>query len=97
MAIFGFESFSAEDVNCKDTESKTLIEKHIPTSVSMSSILIPKTIFLCNPYTGDLVSYFIEALDSLATKIKIQMIVNFHQTETAMRSKLVRVSETLNQ
>ena len=88
MLLFDFESVSVENDKFENMEARTLIEKNIPTSVSMSSISLPETLFLCNPNPGDLVTIFIDALDSLATKIKTQKIVNFHQLETPMRRNL---------
>ena len=83
MAIFDFESISEEDEDFKYTKTTIWTEKHIPISVSLSSILIPETIFLGNPNHCDMVSTFNDALENLPTQSKTQVKMNFHQNETA--------------
>ena len=55
----------------KDTETTSRIAKHIPISVSISSNLIQKPIFLCDPNPRDLVSSFVEALENF-WKVKLK-------------------------
>ena len=53
--------------------------------------------FLCNSNSRDLVESFIDAVEGLATKSKAQMKLKFLEVETAIKSKLNRTLETLNE
>ena len=44
-----------------------------------------------------MLSYFVDALEDLSTQIKAQMKKNFLQIQTAIKSRLARILETLNQ
>ena len=81
----------------KNTETTTWIGKHVPISVSISSNLIAKPIFLCNSNPRNLVKSFIDAVEGLATQSKAQMKLNFLEVETAIKSKLTRTLESLNE
>ena len=56
-----------------------------------------------NPFSSailnprDLVLPFIDALENFATQSKNRTRMNFHRTETATRSRLARIQETLTQ
>ena len=63
----------------------------------MSSNLIAKPIFLCNSNPRDLVESFIDAVEGLATQSKTQMKLKFLEIETAIKSKLTRTLESLNE
>ena len=54
-------------------------------------------IFLCNFNRRDLVEPFIDAVEGLATQSKTQMKLKFLEIETAIKSKLTRTLETLNE
>ena len=98
LAVFDFESICIpEEEKFKNTETTTWIGKHVPISVSISSNLIDKPIFLCNSNPRDLVESFIDAVEGLATQSKAQMKLNFLEIETAIKSKLARTLETLNE
>ena len=56
LAVFDFESICIPEEKFKNTETTTWIGKHIPISVSISSNLIAKPIFLCNSNPLDLVN-----------------------------------------
>ena len=98
LAIFDFESICVKEANSyKQTETTTWIGKHVPTSVSISSNLIPELIFLCNANLHHLISCFITAIEGLGTQGKAQMKLNFIKVETAIEIKLCAVLEQLNQ
>ena len=97
LAIFHFESIYVKEDSYNQTETTTWIGKHVPISVSISSNLIPEPIFLCNANPHHLISFFITALEGLATQSKTQMKLNFIEVETAIKTKLCAVLEQLNQ
>ena len=73
LFVFDFESICIPEEKFKNTETTTWIGKHVPISVSISSNLIAKPIFLCNSNPRDLVESFIDAVEGLATQSKDQM------------------------
>ena len=81
----------------KETETTKWIGKHVLISVSISSNLIPEPNFLCNSDPRHLVSSFISALEGLAAQSKAQMELAFIERQTAIKIKLSRVLEQLNQ
>ena len=95
LAVFEFESICIPEEKFKNTKTTTWIGKHVPISVSISSNLIPKPRFLCNSNPRDLVESFIDAVESLATKSKVQMKLKFLEVETAIKSKVTRTLESL--
>ena len=97
LAIFDFESIFIPEEKFKSTERTTWIAKHVPISVSISSNLITMPIFLCNSNPRDLVESFIDAVEGLATQSKAQMKLKFLEIETAIKSKLSRTLEPLNE
>ena len=97
MAIFDFESICVEDEISNYTETTTWIGKHNPISVSISSTLIHKPIFLCDPNPRELVSSCIDALEILVRQSKAQIKMNFLQIETAIKSRLASIQESINQ
>ena len=54
-------------------------------------------IFLCNSNPRDLVETFLDAVEGLATQSKAQMKLKFLEVETAIKSKLTRTLESLNE
>ena len=54
-------------------------------------------IILCNSNPRDLVESFIDAVEGLATQSKAQMKLKFLEIETAIKSKLSRTLESLNE
>ena len=97
LVVFDFETICKPEEKFKKTESTTWIGKHVPISVSISSNPIAKPRFLCNSNPRDLVEPFIDAVKGLATKSKAQMKVKFLEVETAIKSKLTRTLESLNE
>ena len=83
--------------NSKNTETTTWIGKYVPITVSISSNLISEQTFLCNFNPRALVESFRDALESLATQSKTQMKLKFLDVETAIKSKLTRTLESLNE
>ena len=97
LAVFDFESICIPEEKFKNTETTTWIGKHVPISVSISSNLIAKPIFLCTSNPHDLVESFIDAVEGLATQSKAQMKLKFLEIETAIKGKLSRTLESLNE
>ena len=97
LAVFDFESICIPEEKFKKTRTTTWIGKHVPLSVSISSNLIAKPIFLCNSNPRDLVESFINAIEGLATKRKTQIKLKVLEIETAIKSKLTRTLESLNE
>ena len=97
LAVFDFESICIPEEKFKNTKTTTWIGKHVAISVSISSNLIAMPIFLCNSNPRDLVESFIDAVEGLATQNKAQMKLNFLDIETAIKSKLTRTLESLNE
>ena len=97
LAVSDFESICIAEEKFQNTETTTWIGKHAPISVSKSSSLIAKPIFLCNSNPRDLVESFIDAVEGLATQSKAQMKVKFLEIETSIKSKLTRTAESLNE
>ena len=97
LAVFDFESICIPEEKFKNKETTTWIGKHVPISVSISSNLIAMPIFLCNSNPRDLVESFIDAVEGLATQSKAPMKLNFLEVETAIKSKLIRTLESLNE
>ena len=97
LAVFEFESICIPEEKFKNTETTTWIGKHVPISVAISPNLIVKPIFLCNSNPRDLVESFIDAVEGLAAQSKAQMKYRFLETEKAIKSKLTRTLESLNE
>ena len=97
LAVFDFESICIPEENFKNTETTTWIGKHVPISVSISSNLTAMPIFLCNSNPRDLVESFIDAVEGSTTQSKDRMILKFLEKETAIKSKLTRTLESLNE
>ena len=97
LAVFDFESICIPEEKFKNTETTTWIGKQVQTSVSISSNLIAEPLFLCNSDPRDLVESFIDAVEGLTTQSKAQRKLKFLETETAIKSKLTRTLESLNE
>ena len=97
LDVFDFESICIPEEKFKNTETKTCNGKHVPISASISLNLIAKPIFPCNSNPRDLVESFIDAVEGLAAQSKAQMKLKFLEIETAIKSKLTRTLESLNE
>ena len=97
LAVFDFESICIPEEKFKNTETTNWIGKHVPISVSISSNLIAKPLFLCNSNPRDLVESFIDAIEGLATQSRAQIKLKCLEVETVIESKLTRTLQTLNE
>ena len=97
LAVFDFESICIPEEKFKNTETTTWFGTHVPISVSISSNLIVNPIFLSNSNPRDLVESFIDAVEGLATQSKAQIKMKNLEVETAIKSKLTRTLESLNE
>ena len=97
LAVFDFESICIPEEKLKNTETATWIGKHVPISVAISSNLISKPILLCNSNPRDLVEPLIDAVEGLVKQSKAQMKLKNLEKETAIKSKLTRTLESLNE
>ena len=96
LAAFDFESICIPEEKFSNTETTTWISKHVPISVSISSNLIAKPIFFCISNPRDFVEMFNDAIKGLAIQSKTQMKLKFLEVETAIKSKLTRTLDSLN-
>ena len=94
LAVFDFEPICIPEEKFKNTETTTWIGKHVPISVSITSNLIAKPIFLCNSNPRDLVESFIDAVEGSATQSKTKMKMKFLGIEIAIKSKLTQILES---
>ena len=97
LAVFDFESVCIPEEKLKNTETTTWFGKHVPISVSISSNLLAKPIIFWNSNPRHLVASFIDAVEGLALQGKAQMKLKFLEIETAIKSKLTRTLESLNE
>ena len=97
LAVFDFESICIPEEKFKNTKTTIWIGKHVPILVSISSKLIAIPKYLCNFNPRDSVESFIDAVEGLATQSKAQMKLKFLEIETAIKSKLTRTLESLNE
>ena len=97
LALFDFESICVRKETFRDTITTTWIGKHVPISVSTSSNLVEKPIFLCNSDPHHLVASFIGVLENLASQSKAKMKNLFLDIETKIKIKLGNTLEKLTQ
>ena len=97
LAVFDCESICIPEEKLKNTEATSWIGKHVRLSVSISSNLIAKPIFLCNSNPRNLVESFIDAVGGLTTQSKAQMKMKFLEIERTIRSKLTQTLDSLNE
>ena len=97
LAVFDFESICIPEEKIEYTETTTWIGKHVPVPVPISSNLIAMPMFFCNSNPRDLVESFIDIVESLATQSKEQMNLKLLEVETAIKTKLTRTLESLNE
>ena len=81
----------------KDTETTSWIGKQIPILIMISSNLIQKPSFLCNPNPHELVSSFVHALEILATQSRAQKGKNLLHIATFEKSTFDCFQEVLTQ
>ena len=92
-----FESICVRKDSYKETESTKWVGRHMPMSVSVSLNLIQEPLFPGNTNPHNLISSFITAVERLATQGNAQMQLKFFEVETAMKIKLFKILEQLNE
>ena len=97
LAIFHFESICVQEEIFRDTDKTTCIGKHVPISVSISSNVVEKPIFICNSDPHHVVASFIGAIENSASQIKAKMKNLFLDIETTIKTKLCSILEKLTQ
>ena len=96
FAVFDFESICVKSSKLVDTEATSWVGKHEPISVSITSNLLEEPIFICNSEPHSLVSAFVNSVESLAEKNKLEMNLKFHDIATRIKEKLERVLSAIN-
>ena len=97
VAIFDFESICVPSEELKPTETITWIGKHEPISVSISSNLLDKPIFLCDKDPQSLIIDFVANLELLAEKNKTEMRSKFLEIENNIKKRLHTIFSILNE
>ena len=101
LATFDFESFCVQQKTFKDTITATWIGKHVPNSVSISSILMEEQILLCNFDPHHIIATFIGSLERLGLQSKTQLNFLVPDVETRIKDltifKMRSHLEKLNQ
>ena len=95
VAIFDCESICVPSEELKPTETITWIEKQKLISVSTSSILLDKPIFLFDKDPKFLIIDFLANLEMLAEKNEIEMRSNFCKLKITSKSDYLRFSASL--
>ena len=96
VAIFDFESICVPSEELKPTETITWIGKHEPISVSISSNLLDKPIFLCDKDPQSLINDFVANLELLAEKkIKPKSDQSFWKLKITSKSDYTQYSAYL--
>ena len=95
--LSNFESICKPEEKFKNTETTTWIGQKVRRSVSISSNLLTVPLFFCNSNPRNLVESFIDAVEGFATQSKAQMKLKLLEVETAIKSKLTRTREYLNE
>ena len=96
FAVFDFESICVKNSKLVDTETTTSVGKHEPISVSITSNLLKEPIFICNTEPHSLVIAFVNSVESLAEKNKLEKNLKFHDIATRIKDKLKRVLSAIN-
>ena len=94
--MFDFESIWVKNSKLVDTEATTWVGKHEPISVSITSNLLEEPIFICYTELHSPVPAFVNSVESLAEKNKLEMNLKFHDIATRIEEKLERVLSAIN-
>ena len=97
FAIFDFESICIPIKEPWDTNTTTWIGKHEPISISISSILIDKPVFLCHKDPKTLIVSCVEALEELANKSKNDIHPKIASIQEIMKSRINAIFEKLKE
>ena len=92
FAVFDFDSVCVENCKLVDTETTTRVGKREPILVAITSNLLEEPIFICDTEPHSLVQAFLNSLESLAEKNKLEMNLKFHDIATTIKEK--RKTET---
>ena len=95
FAVFDFESICVKN-RLIDTETTTWVGKHEPISVSITSNLLEEPIFICDTEPHSSVSAFVNSVESLGEKNKLEMDLKFHDIATRIKEKVQRVLSAIN-
>ena len=96
FAVFDFESICVKNSKVVDTETTFWVGKHEPISVSITSNLLEEPIFICDTEPQCLVSAFVNSVESLAEKKKLERNLKFPDIATRIKKKLERVLSAVN-
>ena len=96
FAVFDFESICVKNNKFVDTATTTWVGKHEPISVSITSNQLEEPICICITEPHSLVSAFVNSVESLAEKNKLELNLKFHDTATRIKEKLERVLSAIN-
>ena len=97
VAIFDFESICVPSEELKPTETITWIGKHEPISVSISSNLLDKPIFLCDKDPQSLIIDFVANLELLAEKNKTEKRSKLLEIKNNIKKRLHTIFSLLNE
>ena len=96
FAVFDFELICVKNSKLVDTETTTWVGKQEPFSVSITSNLPEEPIFICTTEPHSLVSAFVNSVESLAEKNKLEMNLKFHDISTRIKEKLEGLLSAIN-
>ena len=96
FAVVNFESICVKNGKLVDTEATTWVCKHQAISRSITSTLLKKPIFIWDTEPHSLISAFVNSVESLAKKSKLEMNHKFHDIATRIKEKLERVLSAIN-
>ena len=96
FAVFHFELICVKNTKLVETTTTTWVGKHEPISVSITSNLLKKPIFICDTEPHSLISAFVNSVESLTEKNKLEMNLKFHDIATRIKEKLERVLSAIN-
>ena len=85
LVVIDFESICIPEKKLINTETTTWIGKQVPISLSITSNLKTKPIFLCSSNSRNSVESFVDAVEGLATQSKAQMKLKSLEVETAIK------------
>ena len=86
-----------QEESFRDADTTKRVRKHIPISVSISSILVKEPIFLCNSDPHHLVTSFFGAFENLALQSKTIMKNLFFDITTTINIRLGSILEKFTQ
>ena len=95
LAVFDFESICVAENNSAENNLTTWVGRHEPISVSISSNLLDKPIFICESEPRKLVEHFVDALQILAAKSEKDMRMRFKDVSTALCDKIASLSDAM--